>query len=286
MKALFFHIIKTGEESFLVQEDKLPAFYGLVHYHPEVQITLIKKGSGVRLIGDRVLPFGPGTLMIISENVPHVIKSNPAEDGQMVEDISIYFNREAFGPKFFSIPEMQSVRSLLDLSKGGLDVGGTTRTYVEEKLNRILYADGFERFIKFLEILLALSKSSSLTELNPNRKDYYLDHRDSERLNQVFNYVFSNFDKPILLKEMAGMTHFTVNGFCRYFKNKTRRSFVTFLNEVRISKAMEQLRAKDWPVSRVAMESGFSNLSHFNRQFKAIHGMTPSEYRNQIKLSY
>ncbi len=286
MKALLFHIIKTGEESFLVQEDKLPAFYELVHYHPEIQITLIKKGSGVRLIGDRVLPFGPGTMMIISENVPHVFRSNPTDDGQLVEAISLYFNREAFGPKFFSLPEMQSVRSLLDLSKGGLDVGGPTRTYVEEKLNRILYADGFDRLIKFLEILLALSKSSGLTELNPNRKDYYLDHRDSERLNQVFNYVFSNFDKQIHLKDMAAMTHFTVNGFCRYFKNKTRRSFVTFLNEVRISKAMEQLRAKDWSVSRVAMESGFSNLSHFNRQFKAIHGMTPTEFRRQIKLSY
>ncbi len=285
MKALFFHIIKTGEESFLVQEDKLPSFYGLVHYHPEIQITLIKKGSGVRLIGDAVFPFGPGTMMIISENVPHVFRSNPSEDGQFVEAISLYFNRESFGPKFFSIPELQSVRNLLDLSKGGLDVEGETRAFIEAKLSRISELDGFERLIVLLEILRSLSTSASLIELNPNRKDYYSDRRDSERLNQVFNYVFSNFDKPIQLKEMAGMTHFTVNGFCRYFKHKTRRSFVTFLNEVRISKAMEQLRAKDWPVSRVAMESGFSNLSHFNRQFKAIHGMTPSDYRRTSKIA-
>lgn len=285
MKALFFHIIKTGEESFLVQEDKLPSFYGMVHYHPEIQITLIKRGSGVRLIGDQVLPFGPGTMMMISENVPHVFKSEPSEDGQMVEAISLYFNREAFGPKFFSIPEMQSVGNFLNLSKGGWDIGGATRAFVELKINQISQMDGFDRVIVLLEILRALSKSASLTALNPNQRDYYLDRRDSERLNQVFDYVFSNFDKPIQLKEMAEMTHFTVNGFCRYFKNKTRRSFVTFLNEVRISKAMEQLRAKDWSVSRVAMESGFSNLSHFNRQFKAIHGMTPTDYRRMSQIA-
>ncbi len=285
MKALFFHIIKTGEESFLVQEDKLPSFYGMVHYHPEIQITLIKKGSGVRLIGDQVLPFGPGTMMMISENVPHVFKSEPSEDGEMVEAISLYFNREAFGPKFFSIPEMQSVGNFLNLSKGGWDIGGTTRAFVELKINQISQMDGFDRVIVLLEILRALSKSASLTALNPNQRDYYLDRRDSERLNQVFDYVFSNFDKPIQLKEMAAMTHFTVNGFCRYFKNKTRRSFVTFLNEVRISKAMEQLRAKDWSVSRVAMESGFSNLSHFNRQFKAMHGMTPTDYRRMSQIA-
>ncbi len=279
MKALFFHIIKTGEESFLVQEDKLPSFYGKVHYHPEIQITLVKKGSGVRLIGDQVLPFGPGTMMVISENLPHVFKSEPSEDGQMVEAISLYFNREAFGPKFFSIPEMQSVRNFLDVSKGGWDVGGATQTYIEKKINQIREMEGLDRLIVLLKILRALSRSASLMALNPNQREYYLDRRDSERLTQVFDYVFSNFDKPIRLKEMAGMTHFTVNGFCRYFKNKTRRSFITFLNEVRISKAMEQLRAKDWPVSRIAMESGFSNLSNFNRQFKAVHGITPTDYR-------
>jgi AraC-like DNA-binding protein len=284
MKAQFFHIIKTGEESFLVQEDKLPSFYGVVHYHPEIQITLIKQGSGIRLVGDQVLPFGPGTMMIIGENVPHVFKNVPSEDGRLVEAISLYFNREAFGPKFFSIPEMQSVSRLLDLSKGGLDVGEPTRTQVETKLNRIRHADGFDRLIILLEILRSFAKSASLKELNPNRRDYYQDRRDSERLNQVFNYVFSNFDRPIQVKEMADMTHFSVNGFCRYFKNKTRRTFVTFLNEVRISKAMEQLRSKDWPVSRVAVESGFGNLAYFNRQFKAIHGMTPTEYRKQRRI--
>jgi AraC-like DNA-binding protein len=47
---------------------------------------------------------------------------------------------------------------------------------------------------------------------------------------------------------------------------------------------MEQLRSKDWPVSRVAVESGFGNLAYFNRQFKAIHGMTPTEYRKQRRI--
>jgi AraC-like DNA-binding protein len=285
MRALLFHIIKTGNESFLFQEDKLPSFYGNVHYHPEIQLTLILKGSGVRLIGDRALPFGPGTMMVIGENVPHVFKSNPVEDGSMVEALSIYFNREAFGTQFFLLPEMQPVRVFLDLAKGGLDVESTTRTYIEEKLFTMKAKEGFDRLILFLEILRTLSKSTNLAELNPNRTDYYRDQNDSARLNQVFNFVFANFDKPISLEEMARLTHFTVNGFCRYFKNKTRRTFITFLNEVRVSKAMEQLREKDWPVSMIAGEAGFTNLSHFNRQFRLISDCTPSEYRRKTKIA-
>jgi AraC-like DNA-binding protein len=268
----------------LYQEDKLPAFYSYVHYHPEFQITLIVKGSGVRLIGDQVSPFGPGDLMVIGENLPHVFKSNPTEDGSMVEAISLYFNRRAFGETFFDLPEMSRVRILLDKAGGGLDVKGTSRTYIEEKLKRMKVLEGFDRFLGLLEILRSLSRSDQIIELDIRRKDLFSHPQDAERLNRVFNYVFSHLGDPIRIEEMARMTHFTPSGFCRYFKTKTRRSFIAFLNEVRIQRAKELLRDKDWTVARIAMESGYDNLSNFNRQFRKMTGQTPRIYRTSLQL--
>jgi AraC-like DNA-binding protein len=284
MKAQLFHVIKTGPESFLFQEDRLPSFYGFVHYHPEIQITLIVKGSGVRLIGDQVSPFGPGHLMMIGENLPHVFRNNPVEEGDHVEAISLYFNRRAFGDSFFDLPEMARVRTLLEKASGGLDVQGGTRTFVEEKLRRMRMLQGFDRFLGLLEILRAISVSDRLVEMEINRKGLYSNPQDAERLNRVFNYVFTHLGRPISLDEMADLTHFTPSGFCRYFKTKTRRSFIAFLNEVRIQRAKELLRERAWPVAKIAMESGYENLSHFNRQFRRITGTTPRLYRSSIQM--
>jgi len=284
VRAQLFHVIKTGADSFLYQEDKLPSFYGFVHYHPEIQITLIIRGSGVKLIGDQVSPFGPGDLMVIGENLPHVFKSNPTEDGSLVEAISLYFNRRAFGETFFDLPEMARVKILLEKARGGLDVRGSTRTYVNEKLQRMKMVEGFDRFLGLLEILRALSRSDQIIEMDIHRKELFSNPQDAERLNRVFNYVFTHLGDTIRVTEMAKLTHFTPSGFCRYFKTKTRRSFVAFLNEVRIHRAMELLRDKDWTIARIAMESGFENLSHFNRQFRKLCGKTPSNYRASLLI--
>jgi AraC-like DNA-binding protein len=283
MKVQFFQIVKTGEVSFTVQDDRLKSFYGLLHYHPEIQVTLIISGSGLRIIGDQVLPFGPGSLMMIGENQPHVFRSNPVGEGQMVEAVSIYFNRNAFGPNFFQLPEMRLIDALLHRSRSGLDIIGNTRTYLEDKIIRLAKMEGFRKFSQFLEILDVMAKSSDVVVLSDYQVELVGKDNDADRLNKVFNYVFSHLQEEIRLDQIAEVAHLTPNGFCRFFKKKTRKSFFRFLIEARISKAMEMLRETDFPVSRCAFEAGFGNLSYFNREFLRAVSMTPRNYRLQFK---
>lgn len=282
MKAQYFQIVKTGEVSFLVQEDRLPSFYGLLHYHPEIQITLIITGSGLRLIGDQILPFGPGSLMMIGENQPHVFRSNPVGEGEYVEAVSIYFNRSAFGPNFFQLPEIRTIDSLLERSRSGLDIVGNTRTYLEDKIIRLARLEGFRKFAQLLEILDVLAISTDLVTLSEYRLELVGRDSDADRLNKVFNYVFGHLADEIRLEQVAEVAHLTPNGFCRFFKKKTRKPFFRFLIEARISKARELLRETDFSVSRCAFESGFGNLSHFNREFLREVSMTPRNYRYQF----
>ncbi|MBS1567470.1 MAG: helix-turn-helix transcriptional regulator, partial [Bacteroidetes bacterium] len=82
----------------------------------------------------------------------------------------------------------------------------------------------------------------------------------------------------------AAMANLTVEAFCKYFKTRTRKTYINFLNEIRINNACRLLSASEEPVTGICFASGFNNLSHFNRLFKKNNGMTPLEYRKKHRL--
>ncbi|WP_342454892.1 helix-turn-helix domain-containing protein [Tenacibaculum sp. L6] len=72
----------------------------------------------------------------------------------------------------------------------------------------------------------------------------------------------------------------TPNAFCRYFKQRTNKTYFTFLNELRIENACKLLSSdKSMAISEIAYQCGFNNLSNFNRKFKEVKSMSPSIFR-------
>jgi AraC-like DNA-binding protein len=96
----------------------------------------------------------------------------------------------------------------------------------------------------------------------------------------INEYVYRNFKEPIRINDIATIANMTVTSFCRYFKSRTLKTFVRFLNEVRISYACRLLNNGNYTITDACFESGFNSLSYFNRQFKAIMKMAPRKYRN------
>ena len=70
--------------------------------------------------------------------------------------------------------------------------------------------------------------------------------------------------------------------FCRYFKEKTGKTFINFVNEMRIAYACKLLIEGRMSISQICFECGFNNLANFNRSFKKITGHTPSVYQEQF----
>ena len=69
--------IKTKKEnSFNIRHDVIPAFKGVWHYHPEVELHYVIKGEGVRIIADNVSNFSAGELIFLGENLPHCWRSS------------------------------------------------------------------------------------------------------------------------------------------------------------------------------------------------------------------
>src|SRR5215207_8694186 len=71
MKIVFEKIVPAAGSSFAILDKRAPAFDGRFHFHPEIEITLIERSTGRRVVGDSIEPFAPGDLVLLGENLPH-----------------------------------------------------------------------------------------------------------------------------------------------------------------------------------------------------------------------
>jgi AraC-like DNA-binding protein len=282
MKPLFFKLPKTENTPLRVQVDALPYFYDKLHFHPEIQITLVLKGKGTYFIGDKIERFEEGQLFVLGGNLPHVFKSDREyfEDKNLsVEAISLFFMSDIFGKGFWEFEETHQLEDVFADSGKGLVLEGESFSNYFEK---IAGAEGFEKFVLFFQILQEILMHedrkviSSMAFTSPQRDI------ENERINSVFDFVINNYKEDITLKIIAEVASLTPNAFCKFFKVRTRKTFFEFLNEVRIGNACKLLQTDHLSISEVAFESGFNNLSNFNRQFQKRMNMTPKKYQGFI----
>lgn len=281
MKALSFRIPKTEQTSFRVQIDDEPYFYDQLHYHPEWQITVIVRGSGTLFLGDGINRFRAGDVFVVGSNVPHLLRSDalyyqPESPG--VYAISLFFEQHSFGAGFFDIPEMQHIADFLESTSRGVRVLGAAQVELQDALTQIVEQSGFQRLQILLDILNTFAEAPDFEYLSNASFTEAQKETDGTRLNDVLDFTLSNYQRPIQLEEAAQVASLSVPAFCRYFKLRTRKSYVQFLNELRVSAACKLLAEREANISQICYEVGFNNLSNFNRQFKKVTGFTPSAY--------
>ena len=278
MKVLPFKIPKPENDTLVVQEDRATMLYDKLHQHQEIQISLIKKGEGSFIIGDYVGEFSQGNIFIIGENLPHVFHNDPS-DGE-VHMISLFFMKSSYGDHFFDLPEFKSLNPLFQASNMGIQLQDPSEKLVYS-MDRITLASKLNRFISFMEILQAISKETMPTLSSAiHRKSY--GEEEGKRMRDIFEFSINNFDQNISLNQVAGIANMTPNAFCRYFKQRTNKTYINFLLDIRIGNACKLLTKKtDLSIAEISYKSGFNNLTNFNRKFKSIKGITPSEFRKK-----
>lgn len=281
MKAVLFKNPSDEKSSIFLQEDKMPHFYDRLHYHPEIQVTSILKGSGTLFIGDKMSRFREGDVFLIGSNVPHVFRNDEAyyeQDSSLyAHSISSYIAEESI-QSVISLPEFDWMEKLLVDANRGIHISGTNAEEVLWNHCQLRSTPSNQRFLLFVESLLKISQVeysilSTTSYSNPQSE------RQHERINNVFDYIVNNYDRKIGLEEVADLVHMTAPAFSRYFKQRTRNTFVGFLNEYRIGQACQQLQELDRSIGEISINCGFSNLSNFNRQFKKVTGLTPRDYQ-------
>jgi AraC-like DNA-binding protein len=275
--------VDTGKDySFSVREDILPFLYNHWHYHPELELTMIRKGKGIRLVGDSLEEFDAGDIILLGSNLPHMWRNDPIyfEKGSTlhVEAIAIHFMEYFWGSTFHDLPEFKHIRELFEKARQGIRIKGETRDLVLQKMEEILLVSGVKRIEYLISLLDLIASSGSCSILSSNgfTKTYNLTNTD--KINDIYVYTFNNFKNRITIKEIAAEVNLSPHSFCRYFKTRTLKTFWQFLSEIRVGYACKLLIENKISISQVCYESGFYNLSNFNRCFKSITHKTPLQY--------
>lgn len=290
MKASLEHLGEPTGSSIQLKEVIQARFDAPYHFHPEFELTLIIAGTGKRFIGNQITDFGPGDLVLLGENVPHCWQNHhkdwlAADDApHAAQALVVHFKKDFLGSDFLGKPECMAIRQLFDKARGGLSIQGPTQDRVARELMQLGDLAPFPRMLAFLNILHQLSQAGSDAQvIESNDSSYALSAVDLARINRVYAYVIANYTQEVHLDEVAHLANMTETAFCRYFKKVTKKTFVEMVTEFRIKHACELLRNSQLSMAEICFESGFGNLSHFNKQFKQYMNETPLQYRKLVR---
>ena len=108
-------------------------------------------------------------------------------------------------------------------------------------------------------------------------------HEEDLRIRKVIDYLNVNYNKQVRLSDVADLINMSEPSFCRYIKQRTSKSFVDFLTDIRLGFAIRALIDSSQSVAEIGYACGFNNLSNFNRIFKKRKGMPPTEFRENYR---
>jgi len=279
-KPIEFTVPAHGEGAFYIMVDIGADFYGYYHRHREFQISYVVKGKGSLMLGNLIRPCDKDEIFLVKPNEPHLFfKDESLPDNDQIHIIHLFFSLDKLKP-FFEMTELQAVKNFfynLDTSKS------LPATYAAALKNLFISLDAEEGVSKLLKVIdvfrFLLNQEQHLISIYSglNKVDFH--DSDGLRINSVIKYALENYRKNVTVDEVSTLIHMTPTAFCKFFKKHTKKTFVAFLNEIRIEKACQLLvnkRAEN--ISEAAYQCGFNTAVHFNRVFRSIMHISPTQF--------
>jgi AraC-like DNA-binding protein len=179
-----------------------------------------------------------------------------------------------------SLPELGSLRKFAVRSQGGFRIDPEHYVELTEAFLKVRVQHGLARLTAFMQLIDQVLNHSKHIPLSDEPIGMQMSEKEGSRMHSIFDYTLKNFHKDISVTDASNVVHMTPEAFCRFFKKHTRKTYVTFLNEIRIENACRKLKnGDDKLVAEIAYSCGFGNVSHFNRVFRKVTGKTPKAYQ-------
>jgi AraC-like DNA-binding protein len=286
MKPQLLKVATGSAHSFSVRRDVVPFFNNKWHYHAEVELIYLEKGTGTQFVGDSIRNFNEGDVILIGSNLPHYWRFNnlpESNKGNEVADVSVvHFNELFWGSSFLQLPETKLIKNLLDRSKRGIQITGETRIKVARLIQKMLNADSVRRLILLLETLEVIAENNEVEYLSSVGFVPNLEKTENDRVNAIYEYSFTNYRSKIALEEIAMVANMSPNSFCRYFKAHTGKTYSGFLLEYKVGIACKLLIEDKLSIQQICYESGFNNFASFHKYFKKLTNKTPLVYQKEF----
>lgn len=258
-----------------------PSQFDRWHYHDEYELHLIVETHGKAYIGDSVESFEPGFLVLLGPGVPHnFISIDVPEGGVQVRSLGIHFQDHLLHRAIDLFPELRDISTLLAHAKHGVEfpgVGQAARVWFET----IQSSTGLTRFAALAELLMYLARRPEYRRLSPVSWNDMSVLRTSpiHPIDRALQHIQVNYSDRLYLSDMSRLVNMSEYAFSRSFRRATGWNLSDFIARIRVAEASRLLRQTSKLVSDICYEVGFNNISHFNRQFRQLKGMTPTEYR-------
>ena len=234
------------------------------HFHPECQLTLVLNSHGHRVVGDNITNFGPGDLVFIGPNLPHVWHHEglARKGGAKAYSIVVQFLDDFLGKEFSARPELKPVRRLITRGAVALQVNEPARKAVAARVQALADAHGLRRIVWLLDILELLAGSKDLRSISSPGFQPNLNPFDQERVGKVCGYVNAHLGEPIFRDDLARLLNLSPDAFGRFFRSRTGKTLPAFVNQLRVGQACRLLAETDLAVIEIAMQHDTSHIAH------------------------
>ncbi len=279
MKPEFEEIQKNSFRSFsikVVKRANRPLLTKAWHHHPEIEICYTEKSRGKRYVGNNISEYREQDLVILGSHLPHGFTTSDE-----TEQYVIQFRPEFLGKEFFNAGELSTINSLIQRAKRGLHLSASQIDKAKHMIKALYNSEqsDFSQLIKLLELLEFLAISPDLRPICTEKYSEYISVNKLNSIKTIFEFIENNYQKEINIRDACQIMNLTESAFYKFMKRHTNKKFTTILNEYRLEHASKLLTSSDLQISEVSYQSGFRNLSYFNRVFKEAYHQTPREMR-------
>ena len=277
----------TSENCFVIINRTKTNFNFPIHVHPEFELNFIENAQGAfRIVGDTIKEIEDVELCLIGNDKLEHGWVNGNCTSTNIHEITIQFHPDLFLDGFLSKKQFHSLSVMFENARKGIVF---SRPAIDKLRNRIhglvTNQNEFYNFIDLITILYELSIDQNSFVLSNCSFTNDNNNSESRRVQKVIEYIDANFQKEVHLAEVAEHVGMSKISLSRFIKKRTGKNYVDYVNDLRLSTASRYLVNTNKTIAEITFESGYNNLSNFNRIFKKRKGYTPGEFRkNYAKM--
>lgn len=271
----------SEKDCFMVFSRQKSSFDFPLHVHSEYELNFIENAKGAqRIVGDSIKEIDDLELTLIAHaDLEHGWFDHKCKS-KAISEITIQFQPSLLGSELLNKNQFRSIRSLFEKAEFGVSFSNEMIKSIREDIrNLAAEKEGFYSVMNLYNILFKLSQDEHIEELCSRSFHSFEGRHDSRRVSKVLSFLSENYHRDLTLGEVSSLIGMTEVSLSRFLKQRTGRTFIDTLNEIRLGYSCRMLVDTTHSVAEIAMLSGFNNLSNFNRMFKKRKKSTPSEFR-------
>lgn len=285
MGKLIVEIPPIGDrDCYYLQERYKPCFNYPLHKHDALELNFVEHCAGARrIVGDSIEELTDYDLALVGSDVEHVWEQHECRSEQLHE-ITIQMPRNFFTDEWLNRRVMQSLKEMMESASLGIAFGMPTIMTVYDRLMTLTRTEpSFQSAMLLIDILHDLAESGDYHRLSSAHYSHAAVPITSRRIQKLKDYIDSHYSEEIRMETLAELVNMTPNALSRFFRQKVNRSISGYINEVRIARATSLLVDSTQTVVEISYSCGYNTISNFNRTFKQLKGITPTEFRDSYR---